>query len=256
MIINEYQYAKEIIEKKELPKGVSIKKLISYIARYYYNDYKDESVLKFKTFIFQELAKYNLDSGYYRESLYNSYVENICRKIIKGEIYPKLANPIEVQITKKELDLIKSASSEKHQKLLFTLYVLAKTREQSKGWINYSLKEIFQYANINITREEKIYMMNDLKSWGFIETPTSYTKVAFKVTYYEENYDNPVVMIISSFNNIGNQYAVTVRDGWKMCECCGRLIKIKSKNDGSTKYCNKCAYQNKLDLNKQYYRNK
>ena len=254
MIINEYQYAKKIIEDKEIPKGVSIKKLISYIARYFYNDNKDKKPIEFRKFIFEKMKQYNLDSGYYRESLYSNYVDTFCKKLLRGKISYKLANPISVTLTKKEIDEIKKAATEKHQKLLFTMYVLAKTRDQSNGWINYSLREIFQYANINVVRKEKILMLNDLKNWGLIETPVSYTKVAFKVKYHKETKKNPIVFNITDFNNIGNQYVVTIRDGWKMCECCGRLIKIKGR---ANKYCNKCATKIQYQkINEYHERNK
>lgn len=253
MIIDEYKYVKNIIDSKEKPKEVSIKKLISYIAKFYYEDHKDDSTSKYKDFIFCELENFKLDSSYYRKSLYDKFVGLICKKILKGEINRELSNPVEIKLTKKELEIIQSVPSEKYQKLLFTMYVLAKTRRNSQGWVNYSLKEIFQCANINIKRDEKILMINDLKSLEVITTSMSYKRVGFKVNYEEVNEDNPYVFTISDFNNIGNQYIASIRVGWKMCECCGRLVKMKGP---ATKYCNKCAYKIKLEQNNEYYHNK
>lgn len=253
MIIDEYHYVKEIIESKQKPKEVSIKKLIIYIIKYYYSEHKYNNINNYKRFVFDKLSEFNLDSGYYRESLYDHFVGLMCKKVLKNQINIELANPIEVYLTKNEVNIIKSLPSEREQKLLFTMYVLAKTRNNSKGWINYSLKEIFQYANINVKRSEKILMINDLRALGAITTSMSYKRTGFKVEYKEETDDNPREYIIKDFKNIGNQYIASIRNGWKMCECCGRLIKIKGP---ATKYCNKCAYKNKLILNNDYYHKK
>lgn len=249
MIINEYEYVKGIMERHEKPKDISIKKLISYIAKYYYSDHINDKLMKYKQFVFSKLNEFNLDSSYYRESLYDNYVNLICKKILKGQVNSTLFNPKEIQISKKEFDIIRSVPSERHQKLLFTMYVLAKTRLNSNGWVNYSLKEIFQCANINIKRDDKILMINDLKEWGYITTSLSYKRTGFKVEYYEVDEENSIEKVITNFSNIGNQYIVMIRDGWKMCECCGRLIKIKGN---ATKYCNKCLQERQLEQDRIY----
>ena len=37
----------------------------------------------------------------------------------------------------------------------------------------------------------------------------------------------------------------------KQCSNCGKLIKIKSKFDGRSKYCDKCAYEMNLEKQKE-----
>lgn len=44
-----------------------------------------------------------------------------------------------------------------------------------------------------------------------------------------------------------------LKDGYKQCTNCGKLIKIKSKFDSSTKYCDNCAKEIKNEQNKRYY---
>jgi len=39
-----------------------------------------------------------------------------------------------------------------------------------------------------------------------------------------------------------------------MCECCGRRILLRSINDGSTKYCDKCKKEKQLEWNRAYKR--
>ena len=56
--------------------------------------------------------------------------------------------------------------------------------------------------------------------------------------------------------NLGNLFLSYIKPNYKQCERCGKLVKIKSKNDHSTKYCNKSGYEVKLSQNNGYYHNK
>ena len=56
-----------------------------------------------------------------------------------------------------------------------------------------------------------------------------------------------------SIKNLGNQLMSYLKDGYKQCTNCGKLIKIKSKFDSSTKYCDNCAKEIKNEQNKRYY---
>lgn len=38
-----------------------------------------------------------------------------------------------------------------------------------------------------------------------------------------------------------------LKPNYKQCKNCGKLIKIKSKYDGSSKYCEKCAKKMELE---------
>ena len=55
-----------------------------------------------------------------------------------------------------------------------------------------------------------------------------------------------IVYNVEDFNNLGNQLMVLLKSGYKQCQSCGKLIKIKSKTKPE-KYCDKCAYSTKLE---------
>ena len=62
---------------------------------------------------------------------------------------------------------------------------------------------------------------------------------------------------IDQFDEIGWYYDYLMGDKKvKLCECCGKLIKIKSAKDNSTKYCEECKYVIKLEQNRKYYNEK
>ena len=66
-------------------------------------------------------------------------------------------------------------------------------------------------------------------------------------------------MKITNIKDLGNQLIAYLKDGYTTCSHCGKLIKIKSKYDGSTKYCEECAKKMKdeqrKEINKKYYEN-
>lgn len=55
--------------------------------------------------------------------------------------------------------------------------------------------------------------------------------------------------------NLGNQILAELKDGYKQCQNCGKIIKIKSKTC-PPKYCEECAYKIKLVQNNSYYHEK
>lgn len=64
---------------------------------------------------------------------------------------------------------------------------------------------------------------------------------------------------VYQMQNLGNLFLSYIKPNYKQCERCGKLVKIKSKNDHSTKYCNKCSkevFNEQCRLNMQKYRNK
>ena len=45
---------------------------------------------------------------------------------------------------------------------------------------------------------------------------------------------------ITEFSNLGNKLVTFMKSNYKLCQSCGKLIKIKSKTKPE-KYCEKCA---------------
>ena len=127
--------------------------------------------------------------------------------------------------------------------ILFTLFVLAKVNGNNSGWVNNEIKDIFQLANITATIKERASMIYKLYKAGLIGQSQKIDNLSLKVELGQN--DELVVLTIDSFENIGNQYISNFKHGWKMCECCGKLFKIKSKTC-PPKYCKTCAYDIKL----------
>lgn len=52
--------------------------------------------------------------------------------------------------------------------------------------------------------------------------------------------------------NLGNQILAKLKPNYKQCVNCGKMIKIKSKHDGSSLYCEDCKHKKQLEWSQNY----
>ena len=240
IIINEYEYAKQILETKVIPKNVSNKRVLLYIAKYYYKP--EYSVNEMKQIVFNKMSEFNLSIEQYQEYKYDTYVKNICEKLLNGELSSDFRKVESVNIYQSELDIINQCETDKEKKLLFTLFVLAKVNGNNSGWVNNEIKDIFQLANITATIKERGAMIYKLYKAGLVGQSQKIDNLSLKVELGQS--DELVVLTINSFENIGNQYIANFKKGWKICEHCGKLFKIKGTN---SKFCKICSKEKELE---------
>lgn len=250
IIINEYDYVKQILETKVIPKGVSNKRVLLYIAKYYFNPLY--SIEEMKSLIFKKMSEFNLPANYYQEYKYDTYVKGICEKLLSKELSNEFRKVSSVDLYQSELDVINEGETDKEKKILFTLFVLAKINGTNSGWVNNEIKDIFQLANVTATIKERALLLHKLYKAGLIGQSKKNDKLGYKVEL--GNADDLIVLVINSFENIGNQYIANFKDGWRMCKHCGKLFKIKSKKDFSSKYCKQCAIEIHNQINKECMR--
>ena len=68
--------------------------------------------------------------------------------------------------------------------------------------------------------------------------------------YSEIERGDSIDFTIYEFENLGNTFLNKYKEGYKMCEVCGKLIKIKGANQ---KYCDKCSPVMKKEKNRLNY---
>lgn len=243
IIINEYDYVKQILESKVIPKGVSNKRVLLYIAKYYFNP--EYSVKEMVDLVFFKMKEFKLPVEIYQEYKYVSYVKGVCEKLLTKELSSDFRKVESVNLYQSELDIINRGETDKEKKVLFTLFILAKVNGTNSGWVNNEIKDIFQLANVTATIKERALLLHKLYKAELIGQSRKNDKLGYKVEL--ENNDEQVVLVIDSFENIGNQYIANFKYGWKMCECCGKLFKVKSNEGRPGKYCKQCGYQIKLE---------
>lgn len=237
IIINEYEYVKQILESKIIPKNVSNKRILLYIAKYYYTP--EYSISEMTQLVFNKMAAFELNPEHYQEYKYVSYVKGICEKLKNNELSSKFRQVDSVNIYQSELDSINKAETIKEKKLLFTLYVLAKINGTCSGWVNNDIKDIFQLANVTATIKERAAMIYKLYKAGLIGQSQKIDNLSLKVELGQD--DEEIIFVVESFENIGNQYVAFSRNDYIMCKECGRLIKTKGKEGRPTLYCKNCS---------------
>lgn len=234
---------KNILEKGDL--GEKPMASINLIVRYYKNQGKDKEEIYdiLDTFLSKNLSTYN-------EVIWYDRLQNV----IKSKYETELCEIESVEITKDEIEEIKKVKL-KYQKILFTMLVylkiLRKKNNSETLYVNSTkyITDIFNEANVSSTKVMRIKELKELENLGYIER-SLYKKIVqgktniyimYKLFYIkEETPDNPVVMVVDDFRELGLQWLVYNGDKKiKCCEVCGKRYKI-SGNGRPPKYCKEC----------------
>lgn len=236
IIFNQKEYVQQMLITHTKPSTVSIRKLITYLCKYFYEDCKDLSAAQYANYIKNILRSFNFDIGEYEEYQYIGTINNTVTKILSEKMPHTLTENNSIIITKSDWAKICECQDERHMKLLFTLYVLAKTYSPVTGWVNYGESDIFRAANITIDMNGKIEMLRDLYKEGRIQVNHRIDHSGYMV--FLDGDDSEVELEITRLDNFGNQCLAHYKKGYITCETCGRLIRRKANNQ---RYCKKCA---------------
>lgn len=237
LILDERGQIKKIIESGEKPASMGMRSFIRYMAMYYYDEYETLPLAAYIRGVQDKVKSFSFPLYMYEESRYYKYIFKICSKI-KSETMNRILRDNEpIDITEGEIEIIKKAPSERHQKVLFSLYVLAKKNIPSTGWVNFSIRDIFSYANVHVDKNTQYEIMYDLNRLELIQINRKIDKQGFKVEFVE---GDPAITV-SEFVSLGNQYLGKFKEGWLDCAICHKMVKIHSRYDRSRKYCKQCA---------------
>ena len=230
VIFNEKEHIKNILEEHDASKNKNIKYLIRCIIKYYYPEYQNMPTKEYVRKVLDIIETFEYDDAIYREFMYYDYIKRICKNAQNGKFNTYLREIDSVDVTEAEMEIIAKGKNDRECKLLFTLYVLAKVYSYHSGWVNYPSAEIFKLANISLKYEDRFLLIHELYKAKLIQLNHIIGKTGYKV--------KPTAITISINHDFGNQYLAFVRDGWKTCDNCMKLIKIKGKHQ---RYCRKCA---------------
>ena len=242
LILNESELIKKIIEENYIDIQTPIKTL-NILSKYYFrNNMKKEQVrLAIEDYASKHIKGYNVVSW-----------ENRIKKIVSygNRNKDKINDISQINITGKEIEIIKSIEDKNLQMFAFGLLVYAKIynilNKNDVYWVNAADKEIFKDCNLKVTIKQQLSMFYELVQLNLIEVSKKVNCTNVKVLYACE--DDDIVITVKDFNNIGYEYLRYIGDKIKNCEVCGCLIKITSN---CIKYCKPCfrLVENKRLLN-------
>lgn len=244
--MKENSYIKEVIENGKIDLeeyNLSMSKLIYMLSVYY--GARSTKVNETMNLLFSD----------FQELKWNKFINSSCMFVKTKK--PTLKEYESLKLYESEYQMILDCKTLKHQKLLFSCIMFAKyiNKQADSGLYRidskYATKQIFDFANISGTKFDKNIMINDL--WEEKKLEQNYINndntLFVKLGDESEN----VVFDVTEFSNLGNKLVIFMKSDYKQCQSCGKLIKIKSKHDGSSKYCDKCT-KDMHCLQQQQYR--
>lgn len=151
-----------------------------------------------------------------------------------------------IKITRKELDFIANLNNIRLEKIAFVLLCIAKYEcyyhEEPKYWISWSLNNISKLARVHVTKDENRKLFRDLVVAGVIESNSSNGNLFEHVLFVSDDKEDEVVLELSEIDYKELAYTYLFYksgfSGYKHCERCGILVKVKANNQ---KYCKDCA---------------
>lgn len=238
LLLNEKKYIENIWNLNTYPTDIYPYTLVSYFTRLLYFQNNDLSIIK--NMIINKMNTYNLNVTVYEEYIADNIIDKYYNLLSKGSV-DKLRDIDFIPLYKSELDIINSAKTQRQRKFLFTLYIIARYTNRF-GWVYLQDTELYKLANISKESRKKSNIIYELKQDGLIKLTVRVDDNKIGVNL-SDGKDDKIVFKVESLKYLGNQYVAFV-DNTKRCCCqCGKLIKIKSKYDSSTKYCKKCAIE-------------
>lgn len=195
-----------------------------------------------------EMKEFNLKVTVYEEYRFINYIKEQCKLTIGFN--RKLRDINCISILKEEGEYInKVGLNDNEKKILFTLFCICKT-QSNNGYVclDYiSDTELFKMANVTGTRDKKMGLLYELGCKEIIRTSM---KGIYITEYSEIERGDSIDFTIYEFENLGNTFLNKYKEGYKMCDVCGKLIKIKGANQ---KYCDKCSPVMKKEKNRLNY---
>ena len=234
IIANEKKYVEDILRDGYKPSNMSVKNLIRYIARYYYEKFRDENLNAYIRYVLDVVGMMHMSLLEYQEYRFAEYARQYCKRLRNGDFPYELREVSEISLTEDELNIINKAVYRKERKVLFALYALAKIYSPALGWINCSEADIFKCANVHATYKEKLQILHALYNDGLIEINHMIDKSGYRVELMP---DSPIAFKTKELKDFGKQYLLLTNKSLRVCPVCGKLYKDPDDVLGKCKRC-------------------
>ena len=228
IILNEREYVEKALESGDL--GRKPTRVLGLAARYWReNGYSKDEIRQMLEAL---IVKSDPNASVIK---WDSSIAWAVRYSDKELIYVE-----NVPITKVELDICKSVGNRQKQRVMFSLFCLAKfghiINPKNMGWVSATDSQIFSLANVVTTIRRQSLMLNELMTAGYVEFAKSIDSTSIKVVYMD--LESPPALQITDFRNLGNQYNRYMGESYIECERCGLVVKRKSNKQI---YCKECG---------------
>lgn len=233
IILNEKLYAEKCLESGII--GDKPLFTLSVLAKYYYWCF-GYSKNKIISLLFNFLSKY-----YPKYELNKSNWQAIVEKISQKASSTKLFEISGIKVTKAEMKAISGLKNKVLERLAFTMLCIAKLNNiknpKNNGWVNTDSKDIFNYARISCSSDEREIKMGQLWHKGLLEFSKRNDNLNCRVTFVDNDGDEE--LFVSDFSELGYEYQKYKGENFIRCAECGILT--RGNKNGTKKYCKNCS---------------
>lgn len=218
IILNEYEWAEKKIRNRDL--GKKPYETLTRVAKYYYeNRYSKREIRKL---LDQFLISSNPDASLF---FWSDSLDKIAKNVGK---FP-LIQIDHIPVTQGELDEIQNLDSPQAQRLAFTLLCVSKywdiVSDRNNHWVNSPDKEIFSMANISASSKNQDLLYGKIIQAGLIRQSKKIDNLNVQVLFQDDS-EEPPVLLIKDFRNLGFQYLKHYGGPFFECEQCGTTVKM------------------------------
>lgn len=227
IIVNERDFVEDMLSACEKPLHLSVRALIRYIAKYYYDDCCELEAKDYARFVLDAVKIFDIPQAEYQEYKYARYARDYCANLLSGLFPHELREVDEISFTADEIKRVNMAVYRNERKVLFTLYALAKIFSPTTGWLNLQEIDIFKMANVNVTNNDRLQILRSLYKNDLIGINRTMDKTGYHVELLP---DSPIVYTTNNMSNFGNQYLSFSNPNVKICRECGRVYRPKDES--------------------------
>jgi hypothetical protein len=254
LILNEKELLRKSLEEGYIDNDKT-SNTIRILAKHYF------SIDMSKEQVYDSVNKFFIDNYQkYNSVKWQITFDRIIDKVYKDKDF-SLLDINSIEITKSELNKIKSLNNIKYEKIAFILLVYAKIYNQMNknelGWVNIDQKYIFSDAKVKENIRNQGIILHTFEELGLITPSKMVNCTNIKVNYTDIN--SPIELKINDFRNYVYEYLRWKGENIINCEnkeC--NILFIPSNN--KSKYCSICAKEiekeNHKERNREHMRKK
>lgn len=243
IILNDYEYAKDMIESRSL--GRKPFDTFTRVARYY-ADIKGYTKRQVRKVMDEFLLRCDPVASLPK---WSDTIDNAVNRAFRTKAVEIESIPITIE----EMEKIDSLGGRQTRRLAFTLLCLSKywdiVNPNGDHWCNTPDRDIMRMANINTSIKRQSMMYHTLNEIGMIQFSKKIDNTNVRVLFGCP--DGETVLNITDFRNLGYQYLMYHGEPYFTCESCGITTKIKQGSGAGRKkkYCADCANRIKIQQN-------
>lgn len=231
VVLNERKYAEELLASEKFPEKPT--SALNRLVRYYKADGNNRGEVRklLEDYLQQRDPQLNLMKW-----------QRTIERAIRAQWKYELVEIDSIPITRSEMKICEGIKQRESQRLMFTLICLAKffnaVNEKNNGWVNQKDSDIFNSANVKLTIRRQSITLMDLRDLGLIEFSNRVDNINIRVTCLSDPEDQDIVMQVTKFQDLGNQYLAYHGEKFLECNMCGKLVR---RANNRQQHCRDCT---------------